>query len=79
MFWAETGVFHARTSIISVLVEADKHANNFQMFFGIFQESSKTGRGRKKGKKEKQKQRLRRSYTLTTINPDGDELDFYHF
>lgn len=59
MFWAETGVFHARTSIISVLVEADKHANNFQMFFGIFQESSKTGRGKKKGKKEKQKQKVK--------------------
>lgn len=31
------------TTIISVLVKADKHANDFQMFFSILQESRKTG------------------------------------
>lgn len=33
----------AHTTVISVLVKADKHANDFQMFFSKFQESRKTG------------------------------------
>ncbi len=35
----------AHTTIISVLVKADKHANDFQMFFSILQESRKTEEG----------------------------------
>jgi len=38
----ETERTHQFSTIISVLVKADKHANNFQMFFGILQESRKT-------------------------------------
>lgn len=38
----------AHTTIISVLVKADKHANDFQMFLSVLQESRKTG-GRTKG------------------------------
>jgi len=33
---------HQLGTIISVLVKADKHADNFQMFFSILQQSSKT-------------------------------------
>lgn len=33
----------AHTTIISVLVKADKHANDFQMFLSVLQESRKTG------------------------------------
>lgn len=32
--------------IISVLVKADKHANDFQMFLSIFKKSCKTGENR---------------------------------
>ena len=35
------------TSVISGLVEADKDADDFQVFFGVLQESCKTG-GEKK-------------------------------
>lgn len=38
----------AHTTIISVLVKADKHANDFQMFFSILQESCETA-GRTEG------------------------------
>lgn len=38
----------AHTTIISVLVKADKHANDFQMFLSVLQESRKTG-GRTEG------------------------------
>lgn len=38
----------AHTTIISVLVKADKHANDFQMFFSILQESRETA-GRTEG------------------------------
>lgn len=37
----KTGLL-AHTTIISVLVKADKHANDFQMFFSILQKRCKT-------------------------------------
>jgi len=37
----ETECTHQFSTVISVLVKADKHANNFQMFFSILQESRK--------------------------------------
>lgn len=37
----ETECTHQLSTIISVLVKADKHANDFQMFFSILQESRK--------------------------------------
>lgn len=46
----------ARTTIISVLVKADKHANDFQMFFSILQESCETGGGTEGSKLEQRKQ-----------------------
>jgi len=38
----ETECTHQFSTIISVLVKADKHANNFQMFFSVLQESRET-------------------------------------
>lgn len=38
----ETEGTHQFSAIISVLVKADKHTNDFQMFFGILQERRKT-------------------------------------
>lgn len=38
----ETERTYQFSTIISVLVEADKHADYFQMFFSVFQESRKT-------------------------------------
>lgn len=38
----KTGLL-AHTTIISVLVKADKHTNNFQVFFSKLQERRKTG------------------------------------
>lgn len=38
----ETERTHQFSTIISVLVKADKHANDFQMFFSILQERRKT-------------------------------------
>lgn len=38
----ETECTHQFSSIISVLVKADKHFNHFQMYFSILQESCKT-------------------------------------
>lgn len=40
----------AHTTIISVLVKADKHANDFQMFLSVLQESRKTGGGTEGGR-----------------------------
>jgi len=38
----ETECTHQFSTIISALVKADKHANDFQMFFSVLQESRKT-------------------------------------
>ena len=66
----------AHTTIISVLVKADKHTNDFQMFFGILQEScetvGKTGGGLENGTLNMQAQTQQHPLDLWL------NLDFIH-
>lgn len=71
----------AHTAIISVLVKADKHANDFQMFFSVLQESRKTGgrtegsRGLENGKHAKSQ--ANKVYSLKCL--EGEETFYAHF